>query len=95
MNKILTKIIKTKNDKGIFRIWVAISILWISFMFIYLVNHNLFTFHAAGEKVNGIIYSQAYTPLDGLIYIITYCLLPPLVLFGVWMVIKWIIKGFK
>ena len=95
MKKILSKIIKTKNDKGIFRLWIAISILWISFMFIYLVNHDLFTFHAAGEKVNGIFYTQAYTPLDGLIYVITYCFLPPLVLLGVWMAIKWIIKGFK
>tara|TARA_B100001059_G_C17343084_1_gene336871 strand:- start:73 stop:360 length:288 start_codon:yes stop_codon:yes gene_type:complete len=95
MNKILTKIIKTKNDKGIFRIWITISMLWISFMFIYLVKHKLFTFYAAGEEVNGFTPLLAHTPLDALINVITNCLLPPLVLLGVWMLIKWIIKGFK
>ena len=84
-----------KIDKGLFRIWIVISIIWIIGGLYWLWTKDNFLFHEAYEKVNNIYYSFAHTPFHAFKYVLFICILPPFLILIAWAAIKWILKGFK
>ena len=84
-----------KPDKGLFRIWIVISIIWIIGSLYWLWTKDNFIFHEAYEKVNNITYTFVHTPFHAFAYVLLICFLPPFLILIAWAVIKWISKGCK
>ena len=95
--KILLRITNLKKiDKGLFRLWSVLSILWfIGSLFYIHINLRIFFFHYDGFSSGNTTYGYEQTPLDALVAILVFCILPPLLLIIIWLIAKWIYKGFK
>jgi len=86
----------TKLDKGLFRVWITLSILWFLASLFYLINEwNLLFFHYDGFGIGNTYYHPEHTPFHAFFSILIVCVLPSFLVVLSWLIIKWIRRGFK
>ena len=86
----------TKLDKGLFRVWITLSILWfLASLFYSIIEWDLLFFHYAGFSLGNISYYPEHTPFHAFFSILIVCVLPSFLVVLSWLIIKWIRRGFK
>jgi hypothetical protein len=75
--------------RGLFRIWVVLTILWIAGVGVYMyLNPDPHFFYLGTPAAEG------QTMMDGIIALAGTALLPPLAILVVGMIVAWIGRGF-
>ena len=82
----------SKIEKGLFRIFIVLSIAWIVGSFLYF--QHMFSLNYSGEIQGGIMYTTERAPYDILISALVLFLPIPITML-IFLIVKWIIKGFK
>ena len=85
----------TKLDKGMFRAWIVLSVLWFFGSLFYLITNDIFFFHYDGFQQGNTYFGYDNSPFDAFFAISIICVLPPFLIVIIWLIIKWIYKGFK
>ena len=94
--QILSKAPKLKKlDRGLFRLWSVLSSLWFVGSLFFLNNERIFSFHYEGQYYLNTMMGYEHTPFHALAYVLVYSAAPPLLLIIIWLILKWIYRGFK
>ncbi len=94
--KILSKVPKLKKlDKGLFRLWSVLASLWFVGSLFLLNNARIFSFNYERQINFNTLYVNEHSPFDALAYVLVFSVVPPLLLIIIWLILKWIYRGFK
>jgi len=86
----------TKLDKGLFRAWITLAILWfLASLFYLIIERDLLFFHYNGFSLGNTSYYYEHAPFHAFYYILIFCVLPSFLVVLSWIIIKWIYRGFK